>query len=110
MPKSNDEEKRSAGLDRRSVMRAALAVGGASMLSGAAAAMPTPAPAPPAALQTVPPEKEWARVLARIVVNQLPEAILQVRDIRLTSTQIVELQRAYENTLITNMGCDATLK
>lgn len=50
-------------------------------------------------------EKEWARVLARFVVNQLPEAVGQVADIRLTAAQITELQTAFENTLITNMGC-----
>ncbi len=53
-------------------------------------------------------EKEWARVLARFVVNQLPEAVGHVRDIQLTTTQIAELQRAFENTLITNMGCTPT--
>ena len=108
MPKSN-EEKGSTGIDRRAVIRGALVVGGVSALAGAAAAMPAPAPtaaAPP--FQTVPAEKEWARVLSRIVVNQLPEAIAQVPDIRLTSTQIVELQRAFEGTLINNMGCTIT--
>ena len=110
MSKSNEEEKGSTGIDRRAVIRGALVVGGVSALAGAAAAMPTSAPTPTAAppFQTVPAEKEWARVLSRIVVNQLPEAIAQVPDIRLTSTQIVELQRAFEGTLINNMGCSVT--
>jgi NAD(P)H-hydrate repair Nnr-like enzyme with NAD(P)H-hydrate dehydratase domain len=99
MPNSNDEQKGSTGLDRRAVMRGALAVGGASVLAGTAAAMPAPT------LQTVVTEKEWARVLSRVIVSQLPEAVAQVPDIRLTTTQIAELQRAFENTLITNMGC-----
>lgn len=51
-------------------------------------------------------EREWARTLARHVANQLPEALRQVRDIRLTPAQIEELQRVFENTLITNMGCE----
>jgi len=58
--------------------------------------------------QAVVAEREWARVLARHVVNQLPEAVRQVADIKLTATQIRELQRAFENTLITNMGCGTT--
>src|SRR5258706_14995618 len=100
MPKSNDESKRSAGLDRRAVMRGALVVGGASVLGGAAAG----AAAKP---QTVPgAEREWARALARHIVNQLPEAISQVRDVQLTDTQILEIQRAFQNTLVTNMGCE----
>ncbi len=110
MSNSNEEEKASTGMDRRAVLRGALVVGGVSALAGAAAAMPTSTSAPAAsALQTtVPAEKEWARVLARVVVNQLPDAVLQVPDIKLTSTQIVELQRVFENTLITNMGCTVT--
>ena len=105
MPKS-DETKQSTGLDRRSVMRGALAIGGASVLSGAAAAMPKAAPAN--AVQTVVAEQEWARVLSRVIVNQLPQAVALVPDIKLTSTQVLELQRAFENTLITNMGCTVT--
>jgi len=58
--------------------------------------------------QTVVVEKEWARVLARHVASQLPEAIRQVPDLQLTAVQIRELQRAFHNTLITNMGCDIT--
>jgi hypothetical protein len=51
-------------------------------------------------------EREWARVLARRVANQLPEAIRQVRNIELTPAQVEELRRVFENTLITNMGCE----
>ena len=97
MSKSKDEKK---GLDRRAVMRAALAVGGASILGGAtagAATMPQ---------TVVVAEREWARVLARHIVNQLPEAISQVRDVQLTDTQILEIQKAFQNTLVTNMGCE----
>jgi hypothetical protein len=51
-------------------------------------------------------EREWARALARHVANQLPEAIRQVRDLQLTPLQVEELRKAFENTLITNMGCE----
>lgn len=51
-------------------------------------------------------EREWARVLARRVANQLPEAIRQLPDLNLTPDQVRELTRVYENTLITNMGCE----
>jgi hypothetical protein len=50
-------------------------------------------------------EREWARALARHVTNQLPEALRQAPDIQLTTAQVEELQRVFENTLITNMGC-----
>jgi hypothetical protein len=106
MSKSNDESKQPTGLDRRAVMRGALAVGGASILATAAAGAST-APTPTPALQVV-AEQEWARVLSRVIVNQLPQAVAQVPDIRLTTTQVAELQRAFENTLITNMGCTVT--
>lgn len=105
MSKPKDESTSSTGLDRRAVIRGALAVGSVSALTGAAAAMPVsdPTAAPP--VQTVITEKEWARVLARVVVNQLPQALAQVRDVRLTAAQIAEIQTAYENTLVNNMGC-----
>ena len=97
MPSPKDEGKRSTALDRRAVIRGALAVGGASVLVGSeAAAMP----------QTIVTEREWARALARHIVNQLPEAIRQVRDVQLTDTQIEEIQRAFQNTLVNNMGCE----
>jgi hypothetical protein len=53
-------------------------------------------------------EQEWARALARFVTNQLPQAVSQVPDIQLNSDQIAVLQRAFENTLVTNMGCEVT--
>jgi hypothetical protein len=55
---------------------------------------------------TITAEREWARALARHIVNQLPEAISQVRDVQLTDTQILEIQKAFQNTLVTNMGCE----
>ena len=93
MSKSNDAPK---GLDRRSVMRGALAIGGASLLGGTAA-MPQNA---------VVAEREWARVLARHVANQLQEAVRTVPELGLTQAQVVELRRTFENTLVANMGCD----
>ncbi len=51
-------------------------------------------------------EREWARILARRVANQLPEAIRQVPGVKLTPAQVEELRRVFENTLITNMGCE----
>jgi hypothetical protein len=93
MSKPNDEPK---GLDRRAVMRGALAVGGASLLGGAAAMPQTAFVA----------EREWARVLARHVANQLQEAVRTVPELQLTDAQVTELRRAFENTLVTNMGCD----
>jgi hypothetical protein len=54
----------------------------------------------------IPVEQEWARALARFVANQLPEAVRQVSDIQLNADQVAVLQRAFENTLVTNMGCE----
>jgi hypothetical protein len=51
-------------------------------------------------------EREWARVLARHIANQLPQAIHQVRDLQLNREQIDELRKAFENTLVNNMGCE----
>src|SRR5215813_13669048 len=96
MSKPNDESK---GLDRRSVMKAALAVGGASILGGVAA-MPQNA---------VVSEREWARVLARHVANQLQEAVRTVPELGLSQVQVVQLRRAFENTLVANMGCDVPI-
>jgi predicted regulator of Ras-like GTPase activity (Roadblock/LC7/MglB family) len=84
------------GLDRRSVMRGALAIGGASLLGGTAA-VPQNA---------VISEREWARVLARHMANQLQEAARTVPELGLTQAQVVDLRAAFENTLVTNMGCD----
>jgi hypothetical protein len=93
MSKPKDSPK---GVDRRAVMRGALAVGGASILGGVAA-MPQTA---------VVSEREWARVLARHVANQLQEAVRTVPELGLTQVQVVDLRRAFENTLVANMGCD----
>ncbi|HET9284253.1 MAG TPA: hypothetical protein VFR24_20055 [Candidatus Angelobacter sp.] len=56
----------------------------------------------------IPVEQEWARALARFVANQLPQAVNQVSDIQLNSDQIAVLRSAFENTLLTNMGCEVT--
>jgi hypothetical protein len=53
-------------------------------------------------------EREWARILARRVANQLPETIRQLPDLQLTPAQVEELRAAFENTLVTNMGCEVT--
>jgi hypothetical protein len=93
MSEPKDEAK---GLDRRAVMRGALVLGGASLLGGVAA---TPQNA-------VISEREWARVLARHMANQLQEAARTVPELGLTQAQVVQLRAAFENTLVTNMGCD----
>ncbi|HEY7403067.1 MAG TPA: hypothetical protein VIB39_06070 [Candidatus Angelobacter sp.] len=93
MSKPKDEPK---GVDRRAVMRGALAVGGATLLGGIAATPQT----------AVVSEREWARVLARHVANQLQEAVRTVPELGLTQRQVIELRQAYENTLVANMGCD----
>ncbi len=93
MSKPKDGSK---GVDRRAVMRGALAVGGASIL-GSVTAMPQTA---------VISEREWARVLARHVANQLQEAVRTVPELGLTQRQVVDLRQAFENTLVANMGCD----
>jgi hypothetical protein len=87
------------GLDRRDVMRGALALGGASILGGVAATSQT----------AVISEREWARVLARHMANQLQEAARTVPQLGLTQAQVVELRAAFENTLVTNMGCDVPI-
>ncbi|HTC93774.1 MAG TPA: hypothetical protein VK699_10015 [Terriglobales bacterium] len=101
MPKLNDEPKRSADpkLDRRAMMRTALVVGGVTALAGSAAAAAPPQEAAVA-------EREWARALARHIANQLPEAVRQLPDLRLTEEQVEELRRVFQNTLVTNMGCE----
>ena len=91
--KASDEQK---GVDRRDLMRGALALGGASLLGSV-----------PAMGQTaVISEREWARVLARHVANQLQEAARTVPELGLTQPQVVALRQAFENTLVANMGCD----
>jgi hypothetical protein len=96
MSEPKDEPK---GLDRRAVMRGALAIGGASLLGGTAA-MPQNA---------VISEREWARVLARHMANQLQEAVRTVPELGLTERQVVELRAVFENTLVSNMGCDVPI-
>ena len=93
MSEPKDETK---GVDRRALMRGALAVGGASLLAGV----------PAAPQNAVISEREWARVLARHVANQLQEAVRTVPELGLTQVQVVELRQAFENTLVANMGCD----
>ena len=51
-------------------------------------------------------EREWARALARHVADQLPEAIRQIPNVHLSHEQVEQLRRVFENTLITNMGCE----
>jgi len=102
MPKSNGEPKGSTGkLNRRSVISSALAVGGLSALG---VAMPQADAATPRAAVA---EREWARALARHVANQLPEAARQIPDLCLNSDQLEQLRKVFENTLITNMGCES---
>src|SRR2546425_11234440 len=107
MPKPVVEPKGSTGrkLDRRAVMRTALVVGGVSALAGpAAAASQAGAATRPEA--PVVAEREWARALARHIANQLPEAVRQVPDLGLTEAQVETLRRVFQNTLVTNMGCE----
>ena len=103
MSSSNDEPKDStlSELDRRTMIRNALVVGGVAALGGGVAAAATPEARQAAAVA----EREWARTLARTVANQLPEAARQIPGLCLNSDQIEELRRAFENTLVTNMGC-----
>jgi len=96
MAKSKDESKGSRGLNRRAMITGALAVGGAAVVGTAVARPQT----------TVVAEREWARALARHIVAQLPEALLQLPDIQLTTAQVAEIQQAFQNTLVTNMGCE----
>ena len=51
-------------------------------------------------------EREWARTMARLVASQLPEAIRELPNLKLTPAQVQELQRVFENTLIKNIGCE----
>ncbi|HLK06649.1 MAG TPA: hypothetical protein VKV30_01845 [Candidatus Angelobacter sp.] len=93
MSEPKDDPK---GLDRRDMMRGALVLGGATLLGGVAAIPQT----------AVVSEREWARVLARHMANQLQEAARTVPELGLTQAQVVELRQAFENTLVSNMGCD----
>ncbi len=98
MPKVNDESKGSAKVDRRALLRGALAVGGASALAGSAAIAQEP--------RAFVAEREWARTLARHIANQLPEAVREVPNLQLSGDQVQELRKAFENTLVVNMGCE----
>ena len=104
MSKPNNEPKGSISrkLDRRAVIGGALAVGGLSAL-GMAMPQADAATAPRATVA----EREWARALARHVANQLPEAARQIPDLCLNSDQLEQLRKVFENTLITNMGCES---
>jgi Spy/CpxP family protein refolding chaperone len=86
-------------------MRTALAVGGVSALAGpaAAASQAGAATRPEAAVLA---EREWARALARHIANQLPEAVRQLPELQLTEEQVQTLRRVFQNTLVTNMGCE----
>jgi len=100
MPKSDDETKDSTvKIDRRAVIGGALVVGGLSALAQGASMEP-------AQQEAFVAEREWARALARHVSSQLPEAARQIPDLRLSPEQLEQLQKAFENTLITNMGCN----
>ncbi len=97
MPKANDESKGSGKVGRRAVL-GALAIGGTSALAGRKAIAQEPG--------AFVAEREWARALARHISNQLPEAIREVPGLQLNRDQVQELRKAFENTLIVNMGCE----
>ncbi|HEV8180720.1 MAG TPA: hypothetical protein VGQ61_00025 [Candidatus Angelobacter sp.] len=40
------------------------------------------------------------------MANQLQETVRTVPELQLTDAQVTELRRAFENTLVTNMGCE----
>ena len=106
MARPKDEGKPSGGskIDRRAVIRGALMAGGITAL--ASVAIPKKALAAQAAPGPLAVEREWARALARHVANQLPEAARTLPDLALSREQIQQLKRAFENTLIVNMGCE----
>ncbi|HWX53721.1 MAG TPA: hypothetical protein VN176_03930 [Verrucomicrobiae bacterium] len=52
-------------------------------------------------------EKEWAVAFARQLASELPEAVRDVPELKLTNRQIAELRLAFENRLIQSMGEDA---
>jgi len=51
-------------------------------------------------------EKEWGRALARQLASELPAAVRDLPELRLTSQQINQLRIAFENRLIETMGED----
>ena len=105
MSKPVDPKGSTRKLDRRAMMRTALVVGGVSAIAGTAAAAPQ-AGAPTGPDAAVVAEREWARALARHVANQLPEAVRQRPELGLTDRQVDALRRVFQNTLVTNMGCE----
>ncbi len=52
-------------------------------------------------------EKEWAIAFARQLASELPAAVHDVQDLRLSKQQIAQLRLAFENRLIQSMGEDA---
>jgi hypothetical protein len=52
-------------------------------------------------------EKEWGRALARQLASELPAAVRDLPELRLTSGQIDQLRTAFENRLIKTMGEEA---
>jgi hypothetical protein len=51
-------------------------------------------------------EKEWGRALARQLASELPAAVRDLPELRLTSQQINQLRIAFEKRLIGTMGED----
>ena len=51
-------------------------------------------------------EKEWGRALARQLASELPAAVRDLPELRLTSQQINQLRIAFENRLVETMGED----
>lgn len=49
-------------------------------------------------------EKSWGLAIARDVAAVIPDAVHQVRDLRLTKAQIAALQKAVQKRLIQTMG------
>jgi hypothetical protein len=49
-------------------------------------------------------EKEWAKALARQLASELPAAVGDLPELRLTNQQIDQLRLAFENRLIKTMG------
>lgn len=96
---TNEPNGSPSGLDRRAMIRTAIVAGGVAALGGVATAKPQEIEA------AIVAEREWARALARQVAGQLPEAARQIPSLCLTSDQLEELTRVFENTLVTNMGC-----
>ncbi|HEV2691062.1 MAG TPA: hypothetical protein VGV35_21045 [Bryobacteraceae bacterium] len=52
-------------------------------------------------------EKEWGKALARQLASELPGAVRDLPELRLTSQQVEQLRIAFENRLIETMGEDA---